>query len=181
MMYFQELKDLKICLSDSIGLKKHELKIMNSAIDSLDFWLITRSMRARKRLNPLQFADEAEISWHIAAQLFEMLEKQKFFSNFYEYWSEDGMECLIRTTDIDKIRSKDELYNSCTDEYEDIDIELVEVWYELLVSPSEKYTTDNGKTEKKGVAPTYTLSNVEEDKDVSGILNRVMSRKGRGH
>jgi hypothetical protein len=120
-MYFQELKSLKSYLSDSTGLKKHELKIMNSAIDSLDFWLITRSLRARKRLNPLQFADEAEISWNIAAQLFEMLEKQKVFSSFYEYWSEDGMECLIRTTDIDKIKSKDTLYNSYTDEYEDID------------------------------------------------------------
>lgn len=180
-MYFQELKSLKIYLSDSTGLKKHELKIMSSAIDSLDFWLITRSLRARKRLNPLQFADEAEISWSVAAQLFELLEKQKVFSSFYEYWSEDGMECLIRTTDIDKIRLKDRLYNSCTDEYEDIDIELVEVWYSLLVSPSEKYTTGDEKHEKKGKAPTYTLSNVEEDKDVSGILNRVISRKGRGH
>ncbi|HAZ1235049.1 TPA: hypothetical protein J0V25_001483 [Enterococcus faecium] len=181
-MYFQELKSLKSYLSDSTGLKKHELKIMNSAIDSLDFWLITRSLRARKRLNPLQFADEAEISWNIAAQLFEMLEKQKVFSSFYEYWSEDGMEFLIRTTDIDKIKSKDTLYNSYTDEYEDIDIELVEVWYELLISPSETYTTDIGRTEKKGVAPTYTLSNVEEDTSVTVILNRVMSRKvGRGH
>lgn len=154
---------------------------MNAAIDSLDFWLITRSLRARKRINPLQFAAEVEISWHIAAQLFELLENQNVFSRFYEFWSEDGMECLIRTTDIDKIRSKDRLYNSFTDEYEDIDIELVEVWYELIVSPTEKYTTDNEKSEKKGVAPAFSLCNVEEDQAVSGLLNKIISRKGRGY
>ena len=83
-MYFQELKNLKICLSSSTDLKDYELRTMNSAIDSLDFWLITRSQHTRKRLNPLQFANDVGLSWDIAAQLFELSEKEQIFTRFYE-------------------------------------------------------------------------------------------------
>lgn len=177
MMYFQELKNLKVSLSKSINYKKHELKVINSAIDSLDFWLITRSLRARNRLNPLQFADEAEISWNVAAQLFDMLEKQDFFSITYEYWSEDRMECLIRTDDVEKIRNKKQLYNSLTDDFEEVDIEFVEVWYKLLESPLIPYSV-NKENKKKTYPQVYALSSVKNNEQVSAMLEKIILREG---
>lgn len=178
MMYFQELKNLKIYLSELQTLKEYELKTMNSAVDSLDFWLISRSLHARNRLNPLQFASDTGLSWDISTELFELLEEKKVFIRFYELWSEDGMECLIRTDNVENITSKETFYNSMTDEYEVVNSEFIDIWYKLLVNPQESLKSREMQ-EKKVNAPTFSPSNTIENPEVSEMLNKIITRKGR--
>ena len=88
------------------------------------------------------------------------------------------MECLIRTDDIDEIVSIDEMYNSMTDEYEDVDIDFVNIWYKLLIIPKENYNMEE-KNSKKALAPTFSPYNVVDNINVSEQLGKIFSRKGR--
>ncbi len=174
-MYFQELENMKKSLSSSQKYKEMELPIIFSAINALDFWLASRSYNYRIRLNPLQFSNDSGLSGEVSMNLFELCLEYNILTRHFELWSEDGLECLIKSEKYEGISSKKRLYNCRTDDYEDVNLESIQIWYKINVMPRRFENFEEVKS-KKIIAPPLSLENVSNSKEMSDCFLSLVSR-----
>ncbi len=154
-MYYQSLKDIEIYLSKS---KRTEDKMISRYVSELDEWLISKPVRYKSRLNPLQFSNDNNISIEIVEYLFELGLEKNLFEVYYEAETDFKEPLgLITQENFDELINKGSLKieHPFKDEIFIVNKNNVEVLFSLIEKPN-KILDFKKIPSKKAIAPAYT-------------------------
>ncbi|MBD9882921.1 hypothetical protein [Enterococcus faecalis] len=169
-MYYQSLKDIEICLSNS---NRTEDKMIAKYVCELDEWLISRPTRYKNRLNPLQFSFDNNISIEIVEYLFELGVEKNLFEVYYEAETDFKEPLgLITQDNFDELIEKGniKIEHPFKDEICLININNVEILFSLKERPTKILDFKNFPS-KKAIAPAYTGDKAGESLR-EALLNR---------
>lgn len=126
-MHFKTLETLQADISEND--KKQDFL---DAIIKLDIWLLSISRRQSEHINPLDFAENENVTWRIATKVFHVLTKKKFFGVYYAYRNPSTGDVLITSTNRKAIVNKQFVFDSFLEEDVAVDPDLIETVFKLL-------------------------------------------------
>lgn len=173
-MYYQSLKDIETYLSKS---KRTEDKMISKYVSELDEWLISKPMRYKSRLNPLQFSYDNNISIEIVEYLFELGLEKNLFEVYYEAETDFKEPLgLISQKNFDELikRGNIKIEHPFKDEICVVNKNNVEILFSLKEKPKKILDFEKFPS-KKAIAPAYT-----GDKVGKSLREVLLARRSGG-
>ena len=149
-----------------------EVRNLDTMIIDLDNWLASLSSRRLDRINPFQFSLELNYNERDCLRVFVEATKENLFCVKYEVRDDEDRYIGTLTSEQYKEFSRANtglfMYSRFTDKNEEFLEHNVEIWFGILMKPTE--VPGGSSLIKKQVAPPLTMDNPNNDifKDLMG-------------